>query len=147
MNEQLYSQSFSKRDKSYVFDIYKDEHDSVLLRISETLNTESGIEKRQIGISEEDLDLFVESLQISCKEFRKIKPSQPKANTRAEFLEKLREKHGQAFMPWSKEDDGQLEVLYCEGKSVPELARFFGRQNGAIRARIKKLELEEKYAK
>ncbi len=146
MNQSLYNQSFSKPDRAYHFEIAKDETENHSLRISQTLTTESGTEKRQISIPEEDLDLFLDSLQISSKEFRKLRPSaQPEKSSRAEFLEKLREEHGQAFMPWSKEDDDQLEKLYCQGKSVSELARLFGRQNGGIRARIKKLELEEKY--
>ncbi len=50
-----------------------------------------------------------------------------------------------AYEKWTEEDDNKLELLYCEGSSVKELCKIFGRNNGAIRARIKKLELEDKY--
>jgi len=50
-----------------------------------------------------------------------------------------------AYEKWTVEDDNRLEILYCEGKSVEELSEIFGRNNGAICARIKKLELEDKY--
>ncbi|MCB0466349.1 MAG: hypothetical protein KDC78_11860 [Aequorivita sp.] len=48
-------------------------------------------------------------------------------------------------MPWTKEEDEKLELLFCEGKSMGELINLFGRNRGAIVARIKKLELKEKY--
>ena len=43
------------------------------------------------------------------------------------------------------EDDAELERMWCEGATVDELAAHFQRKPGAIRSRIKKLELEEKY--
>ena len=48
-------------------------------------------------------------------------------------------------MPWTDEADKKLEQLFCEGKKVKELAHIFGRNEGAISSRIKKLELKEKY--
>ena len=50
-----------------------------------------------------------------------------------------------AYMPWTDEDDTKLEELYKQGKSNAELCDFFGRNTGAINARIQKLELEKKY--
>ncbi|MEG2492457.1 MAG: hypothetical protein RSA67_07940, partial [Alistipes sp.] len=50
-----------------------------------------------------------------------------------------------AYMPWIQEDDNKLEQLFCEGKSTRELSAIFQRKQGAIRSRVKKLELEEKY--
>jgi len=60
-------------------------------------------------------------------------------------LKKIREKHKEAYMPWNMEDDDELTIMFCEGKRVTEMAEYFGRTKGAIRARIKKLELKEKY--
>jgi len=40
-----------------------------------------------------------------------------------------------------------LEILYFAGKNTFELSEFFGRNQGAIQSRIKKLELPEKYGK
>ncbi|CAM1362192.1 hypothetical protein TOREUM_20668 [Tenacibaculum litoreum] len=60
------------------------------------------------------------------------------------FMEK-REKNSNTYTKWEKEDDEKLELLFCEGKNIKELSLIFGRNNGAIRSRIKKLELKEKY--
>lgn len=54
--------------------------------------------------------------------------------------------YANAYEPWSKEDDDQLEVLWCEGKSISELSNIFKRKSGAISSRIKKLELKDKYS-
>jgi len=56
-----------------------------------------------------------------------------------------RKKHPKAYMPWSGEEDAQLEELFCEGVSVKALTLIFGRNAGAIESRINKLELREKY--
>lgn len=50
-----------------------------------------------------------------------------------------------AYERWTREDDEKLELLFCEGKTVNELMTIFERHEGAIRSRIKKLELREKY--
>jgi len=60
-------------------------------------------------------------------------------------FEAIREKHKEAYKPWTKEQDDELEIMYCEGISTKDLAKHFGRTRGAIASRIKKLELEEKY--
>ena len=54
-------------------------------------------------------------------------------------------KNKNAYEKWTEETDEQLEKLFCEGKTVAELSQIFGRNGGAIRSRIKKLELKEKY--
>lgn len=64
---------------------------------------------------------------------------------KAYSVEKIRQKHEQAYMPWTQQDDAKLELLFCEGKSTKELAQLFGRNEGAINSRIKKLELRDKY--
>ena len=59
--------------------------------------------------------------------------------------DKVREKYRDAYKPWSVEMDDELTVMYCEDITVRDIATHFGRSKGAIRARIKKLELEELY--
>ena len=51
-----------------------------------------------------------------------------------------------AFEKWTHHDDARLEKLFCEKKTIDEIAKNFQRQPSAIRARINKLELYEKYA-
>ena len=50
-----------------------------------------------------------------------------------------------AYQRWTQELDDELTVMYCEGVTVKDIAKHFGRSKGAIRRRIKKLELEELY--
>lgn len=60
-------------------------------------------------------------------------------------VEACRVEHPNAYKPWTQEDDDKLEQLFCEGKTTKELSEIFQRKPGAIRSRVKKLELEEKY--
>lgn len=59
--------------------------------------------------------------------------------------ENIRLKYKDAYKPWTTELDDELTVMYCEGVHVKDMAKHFGRSRGAIRSRIKKLELEELY--
>ncbi len=58
----------------------------------------------------------------------------------------FRESFPKAYERWTPVDDEKLEKLFCDKKSIDEIARIFQRQTSAIRARINKLELYEKYA-
>jgi F-box protein 18 (helicase) len=60
-------------------------------------------------------------------------------------VDKIRKKHKEAYLPWTPKLDNELTVMYCEGASDKDLASYFGRTKGAIRSRIKKLELKELY--
>lgn len=64
-----------------------------------------------------------------------------KAYTKAEKQIRNRK----AYEPWTAESDEKLERFFCEGKSINEMSKVFERNEGAIRSRIKKLELKEKY--
>lgn len=60
-------------------------------------------------------------------------------------FEEVRKKHRKAYRPWTQELDDELTIMYCEGVTVKDMAKHFGRTKGAIYSRIKKLELEELY--
>ena len=60
-------------------------------------------------------------------------------------FEVTRLKYPNYLKPWTEENDADLERMGCEGMSVKDLAEHFGRNPGAIDARIEKLELVEKY--
>ncbi len=64
---------------------------------------------------------------------------------KAYSIKEIRKKHDSAYKPWTTELDDELTVMYCEGINVRDLSKHFGRTKGAIRSRIKKLELEELY--
>ncbi len=56
-------------------------------------------------------------------------------------LEKLREAYPNAYAPWRAEEDADLTRRYRAGEKTADIAHAFGRQRGAIRARLKKLGL------
>ena len=56
-------------------------------------------------------------------------------------VEKLREQHPAAYQKWSSEEEKLLVAGFREGKSVSQLAKDFGRKNGGISSRLKKLGL------
>jgi hypothetical protein len=53
----------------------------------------------------------------------------------------IRREFGQAYAPWSKEDDAYLGKRFLEGATISDLVSEFGRQPGAIRSRVRKLGL------
>lgn len=60
-------------------------------------------------------------------------------------IDSIKKTHKEAYKPWTEILDDELTVLYCEGSTTKSLARHFGRTEGAIRSRIKKLEIRELY--
>src|SRR5690606_23034357 len=53
-------------------------------------------------------------------------------------------KNKNAYEKWTSNNDEELEKLFFEGKTTKELSKIFGRNLGAIRSRIRKLELRKK---
>ncbi|MCZ0940630.1 MAG: RecQ family ATP-dependent DNA helicase [Caldilineaceae bacterium] len=64
-------------------------------------------------------------------------------NKPAYTVEEKRREHPRAYEKWSLEDDERLKEMYAAGHSIAELAKHFGRNNGAIRSRLKKLGLDK----
>ncbi len=56
-------------------------------------------------------------------------------------FDKIREKHPNAFRPWSKEQDEELRQFFANDMNIAELAKTFGRKTGAIKMRLVKLGL------
>ena len=54
-----------------------------------------------------------------------------------------REKNKKAYMPWTSELDKELTEMFCNGVDEKNMAKHFNRSRGAIKARIKKLQLNE----
>ncbi len=59
----------------------------------------------------------------------------------AERLAKMKEKHPHAYEPWEEEDDARLRKMFEADEKISAIAQAFGRQRGAINARLKKLGL------
>ena len=145
-DNEIYSDKITKGSRTYFFDIKKSEKGDLYLKVSESKKTENGYEHHRLMVFDEDLKDFVEALKKSLTKFKELKePKQTDGKTYS--VEKIRETHQQAYLPWTAEDDNKLELLFCEGKKVKELAEIFVRNTGAINSRIKKLELKEKYGK
>jgi F-box protein, helicase, 18 len=53
----------------------------------------------------------------------------------------IREKHKDAYRPWTDNDDAMLKKLFGSSETIGEIANHFGRTKGAIFARVKKLGL------
>jgi hypothetical protein len=118
--------------------------DSIYMFSINNLMSSKTIEKRtRKGIGEcyrIPLSFTTEGFSLIDETYKSLikKPTIP------EFIEIQRQKYRNAYSRWTEEDDKKLEMLYCEGQSINELSKLFERNNGAIRARIKKLELTEK---
>lgn len=91
-------------------------------------------------VSFSDWEKYHQSLaEEKAREFSTEKP------VKSYSFEEIRKTHSNAYKPWTERLDDELTILWCDGLTTTELAAHFGRNKGAIRSRIKKLELEEKY--
>ena len=60
-------------------------------------------------------------------------------------MQKVKEKHWNAYTRWTSEDDEKLKKLFKEWKTVEELMVIFNRNKGWIRSRLSKLWLIDFY--
>lgn len=119
-------------------DVKKTKDGNKYLKISESKRiNETDFKRHQIIVFEESIEKFTKMLNQTVAESRKPE--------KAYSVDEIRKVNPKAYAPWTKDDDNLLELLFCEGQSVTELTTIFGRNNGAIRSRIKKLELKDKY--
>ena len=59
------------------------------------------------------------------------------------WLEELRLKYPNAYMPWTKSDNNRLKKDFYQEKSIKELSHIFWRKPSAIRSRLRKNGLIE----
>jgi len=59
-------------------------------------------------------------------------------------FDEIRKKFPNAYRPWSESEDEKLRKLFAKKISIKDLAKEFGRKNGAISARLEKLGLIER---
>ena len=94
-----------------------------------------------------DLFSFIEEIMSESELiFEKLPAGAKATGSNIGNIDKFRESFPKAYERWTPADDEKLEKLFCDKKSIDEIARSFQRQTSAIRARINKLELYEKYA-
>ncbi|MEN5196521.1 hypothetical protein [Sphingobacterium faecium] len=158
-------------NREYVFDVVVNTEENLDLVISENQPAGVRIYQNSIRIPIEDVKAVRDTLSKLIERIDKI--TRVRSHSSSEILENLgnnmknidkeeidviygqspksytlddkRKVNAQAYLPWSVEDDERLEVLFCEGRSIRDLAEAFERNEGAISSRIKKLELKEKY--
>lgn len=136
--EEIFSTSLQAGNRTYFLDVKKTIDGNKYLKISESKRiNETDFERHQIMVFDESIEKFAEALNQTIAEMRK--------SEKAYSVEEIRKIYPQAYSPWTNEDDIRLELLFCERKSVTDLTKIFERNDGAIRSRIKKLELKDKY--
>ena len=57
-------------------------------------------------------------------------------------IQRIREEHPRAYLPWEAGEDAELAALCDEGWPVQRIAEHLERQPGAIRSRMAKLKLD-----
>lgn len=152
----IFSTQLKAGNRTYFLDVKTTQDDKRYLKITESKRVgESEFERYQIMVFDDDIDEFVQKVSEAVGTIRPI-PQDNKNEVAEKTLPALQDKksysvteirktHQNAYQPWTEDDDHRLELLYCEGKSIADLSQEFGRNRGAIRSRIKKLELKEKY--
>ncbi len=63
------------------------------------------------------------------------------SNEKSYSFDNIRKNHKSAYKPWTEESDSELARMFCDGASVKDISKHFGRTQNAIRFRIEKLEL------
>ena len=58
-------------------------------------------------------------------------------------FEQIRTTHTNAYLPWNKDQDIELQELFTKELNVAEIALAFNRTKGSITSRLKKLGLLE----
>ena len=141
---ELYTQKLNRGKRSYFFDIKQTEQKDFYIKITESKKTNNVFEHHRVMVFDEDIEDFMVSFTQCLANYHKLKEAQLIENKPKTFSE-IQEKYSNAYMPWTAKDDEKLESLYCEKKTVKQLALIFDRKEGAIESRIKKLGLKDKY--
>ncbi|MGZ2371183.1 hypothetical protein ACXR6G_15500 [Ancylomarina sp. YFZ004] len=58
-------------------------------------------------------------------------------------MKEIKKENKDAYKPWNRKDDDEMINLFFDGVSVGDMAIKLKRTKGAIRARIRKMELTQ----
>lgn len=140
-NKENCSISFQSGNRTYFLDAEKTDDGDRYLILSEIRKiTETDSSRQEIILLEDSIEKFADALNKVVAGMKQSVGGM-KQSGKAYSVDEKRKVNPQAYTPWTVEDDTQLELLYRDGKTITELSEIFGRNNGAIRSRIKKLEL------
>jgi hypothetical protein len=138
MENAILSERVTAGSKTYYIDLKPTSDKRKFIRVTEKrTNKDGSTEYSSVLLFEDHFYTFLDSF------IKVIDEAGPRGKT---SLEELKEKYPNAYEPWTADDDKKLTNLYRKGKTVKQLTEVFGRQPGAIEARLNKLELIEKAA-
>lgn len=92
-------------------------------------------------LNDDDNNLHIESGEVNSVKLEDLIPNK----SYQDRIDKLRIKHPRAYEKWESEEESKLINLFNQGTSISDIAKVLERQNGAIRARLKKLGLIDEY--
>ncbi|WP_372645207.1 hypothetical protein [Ancylomarina sp.] len=58
-------------------------------------------------------------------------------------MKEIKKENKEAYKPWTRKDDDEMLNLFFDGVSVANIAMKLNRTKGAIRAKIRKMELTQ----
>ena len=109
------------------------------LRISEeALRIDETLRKKACDDHARFEHLRKKALKREKDEVKKASEKDKKASSWAERLASMREKHPNAYRPWSDKDDAELKLLFQNGTDIKTLSKKFGRHERSILMRLQK---------
>ena len=132
-----YSQLVKAGKRTYFFDIKESKDGTRYMTISESKRIKGDeYERQSIMIFHEDIREFSSAFVSSLLQFNKSN------NFESSYVENIRKSHKNAYNAWTKEEDEQLRNQFKQNNSIKKLSNIFGRKEGAIQSRIRKLNLK-----
>ena len=98
------------------------------------------------GIGEHKRDAFGEQFLAVIREYTSENGEEYDSDATADvtpvsYMEQQKQLHAKAYAPWSEEGEQQLIELIDKGLSIDEISALIGRNQGALKARMKKIGL------
>jgi|SaaInlStandDraft_1057018.scaffolds.fasta_scaffold26831_3 hypothetical protein len=139
------AKNITVKDRNFHFEMIEG-HDKAILEITVSQRDGDDFRRSKLEIPKECLQdfgaTFFECLvEINGDGGQEDQPSMDvdTDKEKAYSVNQIRKKHKQAYAKWTAEDDERLKKLHEEGRKVSDLAEDFGRKDGAIRSRLKKI--------
>lgn len=137
---ELYAARQQAGNRTYFFDVKKGPAGQVRLEITESKRKGDGFERHCVMVFEEDVSRFVSELLKAVSAIGDVDGRGKERNMPAS-KSKIRAEHPRAYKKWSEKEDDWLRRELDAGIAVAEIAKLHKRQPGAVKSRIKHLEL------
>ena len=109
------------------------------LRVSEeALAIDSTLRKKAVHDHARFEHLRAKALKRQKDEVKNVASKEKKASSWTERIAKMREKHPNAYRPWTHEQDELLKQAFQSGESVKKLSKQLGRHERSILLRLQK---------